>query len=220
MKKLLTIAALMGVASLSYGQGSVNFSAGASASTRIATNSVAGGATTGQISGAGNYYFALFVAPSTTGTNYSLSASLDPTLSGFTFFGAYGTNTASVGRFTGNPTTDDVAVPGYGAGTSADFVVVGWQANIGTDWNSFRTWYNNGSPNDASHGSVVWAGHSFVAEGVQLGGGLIPPGTIFGAGTGQVPGFTLGAINVPEPSTIALAGLGAAAVVIFRRRKA
>jgi len=209
----------MGVASLSYGQGTVNFSAGASASTRIGTNNAPGGAQTGQISGAGSYYFALFVAPSTSGTNYSLSASLDPSLNGFTFFGAYGTNTAAVGRFTGNPTTDDVAVPGFGGGTSANFVVVGWSANIGTSWGAFQSWWNNGSPTDTSRGPVGWAGHSFVAEGVQLGGGLIPPGTIFGAGTGQVPGFMLGAINVPEPSTIALAGLGAAALVIFRRRK-
>ena len=160
---------------------------------------------------------ALFVAPTTTGTNYSLGASLDPTANGFTFFGAYGTNTASVGRMTGNPTTDDVIVPGYGAGSSADFVVVGWSAGIaGSDWAAFRTWYNNGSP----QGAAGFAGHSYVAEGVQLGGGLIPPGTIFGAGVGQVPGFTLQYINVPEPSTFALAGIGAAALVIFRRRKA
>jgi hypothetical protein len=215
MKTVIAIALSIAAVCASHGQGTVNFSAGASASTRIVTNNFSGGPITGQISGAGNYYFALFVAPSTTGTNYSLSASLDPTLSGFTFFGAYGTNTAAPGRFTGNPTTDDVAVPGYGAGTSADFVVVGWSANIGADWNSFRTWWNNGSPSDTSHGSFVWAGHSFVAEGVQLGGGLIPPGTIFGAGTGQIPGF--GLYMIPEPSIPTLVGVVITAVIMFRR---
>jgi len=217
MKKLLTIAAVMGVASLSYGQGTVNFSAGASASTRITTNSVSGQPATGSINGAGQYYFALFVAPTTTGTNYGQSLSLDPTANGFTFFGSYGTNTAALGRMSGNPTTDDVAVPGFAGGSQANFVVVGWSASItGPDWAAFRTWYNNGL-----NSTLGWAGHSFVADSVLLGGGLIPPGNIFGAGIGQVPGFNINRMDpVPEPSTFALAGLGAAALVIFRRRKA
>jgi len=199
---------------MAFGQGTVNFSAGAATNTRLATNSAAGGPTTGQISGAGNYYFALFVAPTSV---TSAGASLDPTGSGFTFFGAYGTNTAAVGRFTGNPTTDDVAVPGYGPNASANFVVVGWSANIGVTWASFSSWYRNGSPNTFTG----WAGESAVAQNVQLGGGLTAPGNIFGSNPGQVLGFTLGQINpVPEPTTFALAGLGAAALVIFRRRKA
>jgi len=216
MKKLLTIALLGAAASLSYGQGSVNFSAGALPATRIWTNSVAGGPNTGSINGAGNYFFALFVAPTTTGTNYSLSSSLDPTANGFTLVnspvGAYGTNTV-LGRMNGNPTTDGTLVAGFAPGTSANFVVVGWSANIaGPDWTAFRAW---------SQGSAIqgWAGHSSVAEAVQLGGGLIPQGTIFGGGAGQASGFGL-VLPVPEPSTFALAGLGAAALVIFRRRKA
>ena len=129
MKKLIRIAALWGVIPfLAPGQGTVNFSAGASLSTRIATNSAQGGPITGLISGAGNYYFALFVAPTSVGTNYSLSIGLDPTKHGFTFFGAYGTNTASLGRFSGNSGTDNVAVPGYPGGSLANFVVVGWSA--------------------------------------------------------------------------------------------
>jgi hypothetical protein len=217
MKKLLTIALLGAAASLSYGQGSVNFSAGALPSTRIWTNQVQGGPSTGQINGAGSYYFALFVAPTTTGTNYSLSSSLDPTGAGFTLvnspIGAYGTNTV-LGRMNGNPTTDGTIVAGYGISSQGNFVVVGWSANIaGPDWNAFRAWSQGGS-------TPGWAGHSSVAENVTLGGGLIPQGTIFGGGAGQASGFGLGFTQVPEPSTFALAGLGAAALVIFRRRKA
>jgi len=210
----------MGVASLSYGQGTVNFNAGAAALTRISTNSSVGGATTGLISGAGNYYFALFVSPTANGTNFSLNASLDPTKFGFSLVssptGPYGTNTAAAGRFSGNPTgTDPLTVNGFGPSSSANFVVVGWSASIGgPSWSTFVNWYNNGAPTSGGG----FAGHSFVADSVQLGGGAIPAGNIFGAGTGQVPGFTLG-LQVPEPTTFALAGLGAAAVVIFRRRK-
>src|SRR5258705_8979042 len=49
---------------------------------------------------------------------------------------------------------------------------------------------------------------------------LFPYTTLFRS-AGQIQGFGLQAITlVPEPSTIALAGLSAAALVIFRRRKA
>jgi hypothetical protein len=219
MKKLLTIAALMGVASLSYGQGTVNFANGASAATHIGTNSTVGGASTGQIGGGANsYYFALFVAPVAAGTNFGLSTSLDPTGAGFTYVGLGG-NTAALGRFNGNPDTNGTPVAGYGPGSSAEFVVVGWSANVGLDWNSFRNWAGAGMGGSGGPASG-WAGHSLVADNVQLGGGLIPIGNIFGANTGQVPGFTMGLIVVPEPTTFALAGLGAAALVIFRRRKA
>jgi len=223
MKKLLTIGALLGAAvSLSYGQGTVNFSAGASATTRESTNSVMGGPTTGQTQPAGAYYYALFQSAvgndgSTIATSSTYGTSLDPTTGGFTFTGLFGTNTAAVGRFTGNPGTDNAVVNGA-TGSSANFVVVGWSANIaGADWNAFRTWYANG--NNVQF--TGWAGRSGVAQNVQLGGGLTPAGTIFGAGAGQVSGFVLGRLDpVPEPSTMALAGLGAAALVIFRRRKA
>jgi len=212
MKKLLTTGILIGISSLSYGQGSVNFSAGALPATRIWTNSSSGGPY-GLISGAGNYYFALFVAPTTTGTNYSLSSSLDPTAHGFqlvnTPVGAYGTNTASLGRMNGNPTTDGTIVSGYAPGTSANFVVVGWSANIaGPDWAAFRAL--------VTPESYGWAGHSAVAEAVQLGGGLIPQGTIFGGSPGQATGF--GLYHIPEPSIFALMALGAAALMISRHR--
>jgi len=208
----------MGVASLSYGQGTVNFAAGASATTRISTNSAIGGATTGLISG-GGYYFALFVAPTTTGTNWGLSTSWDPTTAGFSLVngGAYGTNGAAAGRFSGNPTsTDPLTVAGFPTSSSAEFVVVGWSANVaGPSWAALAAWRNGASGGP----QTGWLGHSFVADNVQLGGGAIPAGNIFGANTGQVPGFALGMVTIPEPTSMALAGLGAAALVIFRRRK-
>lgn len=218
MKKLLTIAALMGVASLSYGQGTVNFAAGASTATRIATNSAIGGATTGYISG-GGYYFALFVAPTSVGTGWGSSTSIDPTTAGFSLVngGAYATN-GNLGRFSGNPTsTDPLTVNGYATSSSAEFVVVGWSANVaGPSWSSFLSWYGG----SAGGQNTGWVGHSLVADQVQLGGGAIPAGNIFGANPGQVGGFTLGMHTIPEPTSFALAGLGAAALVIFRRRKA
>lgn len=214
LKPLLTAVALLGVVSQAFSQGTVNFSAGASAATRIATNS--GGGITGLITGTSSYYFALFVAPTTVGTNWGSSASLDPTTAGFSLVngGAYATNTLA-GRFSGNPTsTDPLTVNGYPTSSSANFVVVGWSANIaGPNWNSFLTWWYGGG----SGPYVGWVGHSLVASNVQLGGGAIPAGNIFGANTGQIPGFTLSL--VPEPSLPALAALAATGVLIFHRRK-
>jgi len=202
MKKLLTLAALLGAASLSFAQGTVNFSAGATVASRIATNSVVGGPSTGLISGS-TFYFALFVAPSTT-TSWT---GIDPTLSGFTFTGAIGTNGAA-GRFSGNPDANGTVISQFATSATASFTVVGWSGNMGTTWASALSAYESGM-------AGFW-GSSGVAQ-VQLGGGAIPAGNIFGANPGQISGFTAGV--VPEPSTFALAGLGAAALMIFRRRK-
>jgi hypothetical protein len=234
MKKLLTIAAVLGAVTLSYGQGTVNFSAGASATTRISTNSAVGGATTGLTgltSQSYTYYYALFIADSTV---TSVGSPLDPTRTagwgqviwnsgnpaGVTG-AAYATNTAA-GRFAGNPTTDDVLVSGRGTGTSASFMVVGWSSQVaGQDWATAKTFID--AYLDSGNGSAPttgWIGASAIATSVQLGGGLTPAGNIFGANPGQVLGFNLNMVTpVPEPSTFALAGLGAAALLIFRRRK-
>jgi hypothetical protein len=237
MKKLLTIAAFLGAVTMSYGQGQVNFSAGGTAASRVSTNSVPGGPTTGQtgpVSTGYQYYYALFVADSTITSAGAASASgaLDPTLTagwaqviwnggnpaGVTG-GAYATNTIA-GRFTGNPTTDDVFVAGRVGGSQASFIVVGWSSQVaGQDWASAKAWIDAAIGGNAP--STGWTGASGVATSVTLGnGGLITPGNIFGSSAGQIPGGMILAFQpVPEPSTFALAGLGAATLLIFRRRK-
>jgi hypothetical protein len=63
----------------------------------------------------------------------------------------------------------------------------------------------------------LYTGQSAIETGYTLGGGATSPSATFGSGAGQVDGFTL--VPTPEPSTIALGGLGAAALLLFRRRK-
>ncbi len=192
------------------GQGTVNFATGAFAATQITTNAVYGGPSVGLISGPiGSYYFALFVAPSTVTVNWSPD---DPTLAGFTFTGAIGTNTATAGRFSGNNLTTPsvgVAVAGYAAGTTASFTVVGWSVNYGATWADALAARNTDK--------FGYWGSSGVAE-VQLGGGAIPAGTIFGLNLGQIPGFALNPGPIPEPQVSALGGLGLLMLLGLRRK--
>jgi hypothetical protein len=241
MKKLLTIAAFLAAATLSYGQGTVSFTAGGTAATRVSTNSAVGGATTG-LTGRNDqsysYYYALFVADSTITSAGTIGASgaLDPTrTAGWSLAtwaagnasgqvgGVYGTNVNAGGRLNGNPTTDNVSINGRAAGSSVSFVVVGWSSQVaGQNWANAQTYidYVLDNGNNGNGPTTGWIGASAVATSVTLAAPPSPSPNIFGTSAGQIAGFNL-LMNapVPEPSSFALAGLGAAVMLIFRRRK-
>src|SRR5260221_9244459 len=106
MKKLLTIAALAATASLSFGQGYVNFQN--APGQRVSTNNFAtlqGGSGTQALQAAvpvGSYYYALLYAPTSQTT-------VDNSLAGWTFGACYATNTATAGRVSGITATDGTA---------------------------------------------------------------------------------------------------------------
>jgi hypothetical protein len=219
MKKLLTLAAVLGTASVSFGQGYVSFAN--SVSSRISNSGALQGATP-----AGGYYYALLVAPSTQNT----IGSADGSFAGWSLV-TVGQNTGTAGRLSGNNADNNTAVQvTQSIGTTADFAIVGWSGNIGSDWNAVRAGFHgyaaNGSwaitdPTKPGGTTGAWFGVSAVANDIILQ----PLGSIYNsvfgaASAGQIPGMNLVTVPVPEPSTIALAGLGAAAIVIFRRRKA
>lgn len=220
MKKLLTLVALLGAAAFSYGQGYVIF-ANSSGATTIKTNGVTVGGPVG------SWYYALLWAPVGTPLNNSLS--------GWTF-GAYGTNTATAGRMAGISSSDGqaAAVAGTAPTSTEAFAVVGWSANVGggsagvmpASWSEVLGWWNGGATlAGTGTGGNGWFGISPVALGASGTGILLAPNGgpyngVFGSAASQlIPGFAMGYYLVPEPSTFALAGLGAAALLIFRRRK-
>ncbi len=88
---------------------------------------------------------------------------------------------------------DPFAVPGSTPGSVATFSIVAY--------------------NGADYASSLIRGHS-SAFTVTLGTSTAVPAVITG---NSMPGFAVQA--VPEPSAFALAGLGSAAMLIFRRRK-
>jgi len=219
MKKLLALAVLAGMTSASFGQGIINFAN--QLGTRISTNG-----TVTVAAPVGTWYFALFRAASTQNT---VDTSLNPLSAGWTLV-AYGTNTASAGRLSGNTTTEGV-VSTPNAPSTDDYAVAGWSANIGTDWASVVAFFGNsptGAMNQNAHDNGSRAGQQgWFAIAPTIGNDIIAQPTagsinnLFGTAPGLITGFGLNNIAaVPEPSTIALAGLGAAALVIFRRRKA
>jgi hypothetical protein len=126
--------------SVSFGQGYVQFFNGVN--TRFSTNSP--GSSTLYAASAqpvGAYHFALFAAPSTQNT---ISTSTDPTLNGWTYV-AIGTNTAAAGRLNGDNSDNGQAVnvPGFAAGTTADFAIAGWDAALGAGSAVVAKWGGN-----------------------------------------------------------------------------
>lgn len=88
----------------------------------------------------------------------------------------------------------------------ATLEVVAWDNSSGlySTWTLASAAWLNG---------LIAAGKSGTFNQLAVGGDLnTPPNTVF-------PSFNLYFNIVPEPSTFALAGLGAAALMIFRRRK-
>lgn len=225
MKKLTFIAAVVALTTVvSHAQGLVAFINTSAAGSKISTNSVAGGAQTGLTPAVANqFYYALYSATPSTTTVQGSTAAWIPGASGsvastfgvlgdasWTFRG-YATNTATVGRLQGvNP----LAITGVAGGGTANFVVLGWSANLGADIASLQS-----SLTSANWSGLGFIGESAVGATLTLGdGGSIPtPGIL--AASGAVTGFTVGIIPVPEPSTMALAALGGASLLLFRRRK-
>ncbi len=196
MKKTLSLIALLAGSIVAVGQGQIRFAN--TGQTLISTNSLFG-AGSGPISGAGNFYFALFVAP---------SGAVDP--DSFTFTGFYGTNTVTAGIFRGGQGVGYVTFPTDPPGTTLSFLVRGWSANIGSGYSSVTNYLS--APT-----FLGWYGDSEIRT-MPLGGGAVPVPDLFGIGAGQIPGFTLDVYGVPEPSSPTLVGLGLAALWLLRRR--
>jgi hypothetical protein len=218
MKKLLTIATLCGLASASFGQGYVQVA------NTTGSKVSAGGVVISDVTspGTNGYIFELLTAPTTTTT-------IGSSLAGWTDTTDYiGISTTGNGRTAAqNATPDNVGalVPGLPTTGTADFAVVGWSINIATTYAGFLNWYNGGQENGpvtGSGGATGFVGISSVATGVAAAPSGGPYNNIWGPTTsGDIQGMNLGLVTltVPEPTTFALAGLGAAALVIFRRRK-
>lgn len=199
MKKLLTLAVLVGATTFSFAQGTLLWNN--TAGTLVSVN---GSPAPARVDAATTLNFGLFIAPFGTAAPVSLN---DPNWQFVASYGLNSTAATGVGRML-NPGQGVVA--GFPAGSSVNFLIRAWEVvggGVAADWSSAR---NN----------LLGVGSSSLGF-LILGGGAIPDssawGTTSSATIQQVGGFNV--ITVPEPSSMALAGLGAAGLLLFRRRK-
>lgn len=112
-----------------------------------------------------------------------------------------GTSTVLAGRIAN--TVIDIPTAVVPAGTAAAFQIWAWDS-------SFASY-------DLAFAGSALVGKSALFSGNTSGAAVPPPLPVSLAGL--YPGFAVSAEIIPEPSTFALAGLGLAGLLLFRRRK-
>jgi PEP-CTERM motif len=240
MKKIASVLALLTTgATLAYGQGTVIFN-NLSPAYNIFTNrmvDVNGVATGTGTRGAtekappgGSFYYALLIGTYTGSLN--TTNPLDPALHWTTISGT--NSPLAVGALAGAGGGGGTTVPGWTAPSGATydtaareyFLIVGWSGNLGNNWGAIS---NRLSQPGFGGGLNPWVGDAFFGVS-QLGNGYsgggsfsLPAPSLFGVTAGMPGGLTSGFdlfyVPIPEPATFTLAGIGAAAMLIFRRRR-
>jgi len=233
MKKLAITLCLSALASAAFAQGTVNFSTAAAQAFHTNAAAIAG-ATGNTASTLGGYYYEVLTAPSTVSalTDASFSGWI---AAGWSDTGLLGTNTTIAGRASAG---SGATVNNWAAGVQQSFVVVGWSANEGTTWASVAAKLTDAHFTGTGNGAGYWdQGATLVSGGflgvtvmgaAQSGGGSsgLPAFSLFGTGgssqgtpiIGTTELYAIQTVITPEPTSMALAGLGIAAGMILRRR--
>jgi hypothetical protein len=239
MKKIVTTILSLALGTMFvYSQGTVKFYNINSSFTVTTNNSLShfvGGTETGGSSAleptSGNaawgFYYALLTAPMSTFT-YGTASSTNPVATGWTWTGLQGTNTIIAGSLNGPGGNNGTTVnswpsaptdgSAYSQGTEMQFLIVGWSSNLGTGW--------VGVSNELATSTWTTLGLFGVSEmgwGYSGGGGTptLSTPSLFSVTAGMPGGLTKGFVlyQVPEPTTLAMAGLGGLSLLLFRRRK-
>jgi hypothetical protein len=195
MKKLFLTLGLVAAGTLAYGQGTIYLQNSVSTPVKIVPT---GGAAANVPTTAGLMNYGVFYGTS------SSSLSLSPIL------GVNSTTSTGI-ILAGSGSSTAYQIPGsVGAGDVYWLQIKGWTASFGSDWQT------------ASTTQGAYFGQTDIRQ-VTLAGPAGPGTQIWQSASGtsanKFYAMTLNQVNVPEPSTMALAGLGAAALLIFRRRK-
>lgn len=194
MKKLILSLLAVGGVTVAFAQGTVNF----------ATINV-GNTSLGQV----------FLPDGTTGPGSAFVGQLywSDTSDG-TFVGA-GTPQAFSSLFPTYISDGTVTVTGRDPGVAVFFQLRVWNLAAGADWGTATA---NGSPNPVSNPLLTAYGLTQAKSRTLAGQDPSDPTILYPPQSfNNFPNLTL-TVNVPEPTTIALAGLGVAALLAFRRR--
>ena len=222
MKKIFTIIALSVAGIVANGQGFIITS---QVSAAVKTNTAAfspgsqGSGTSGNVATTANQYFYALLYSSG-----SLTGSSAPTNSGWTVVtkdgGAFlGITNSSIlaGGIAGTGGSGGVAI-NAAAGTPINVELVGWSASLGgaTAISSVLSQFSTGSwiANGFFNYSAVSSMTPFATAGT--GDPFIFP-TAYANGSFSL--YSVAVAPTPEPGTMALAALGGASLLLFRRRK-
>jgi len=236
MKKLI-IQAICAVAmtGAAFGQGAVNWTGPSFSFVTAQTNSgvysplfgggaVSGGGaqggTIGAAAGPNAFYYELLI-----GSVYSGVVQSAPTtvagLSSWVDSGLQATNGSGVGRLSVISPNAGMTVNAMSSSATNNIMLVGWSANLGSTWSAAL------GKLQADGG---WTGTAFYGQSTigYIEGAAVPTSNganIFGsaATANGLPIFSLltqldVVPTVPEPTTMALVGLGGAAMLAFRRK--
>ena len=224
MKKIIltTLALSLGVV-FGYSQGTVTINNTTSTFFISTNNGVSSGVTRGA---SGNFYYTVLTTAYTgSAPATSLAALINSSI--WTWTGVTGSqNALTAGGITANTSQAATgwSLPAtglYSGGPTNYYTIVGWSSVEGTSWLSVSNLI-------ATTGLTTggYFGLSSVAFQVAGGANSLNAVSLFGdptliAGAGLSSGFQLNIVSsaVPEPSTMALAALGGASLLLFRRRK-
>lgn len=132
--------------------------------------------------------------------------------------GLKGMNNTTAGRLSVTGTTGTSVTVPWAVGVTQNVMLVGWSANLGSTWSAALTSLN--SLNFVGNGFFGMSTTGYIAAGSADPGTAVFGSSDAGAGLPIRSLLTqLYLVPVPEPSTLALAGLGAASLLLFRRRK-
>jgi len=234
MKKLITTSVCaVAITGAAFAQGTVNWNVLSPAAITAQTNATVAssfggagtlvGSTVGATATAANGFYYELLSSAYSGAQAAVPTTAAQ-LAGWTATGLGAVNSAtSAGKLTPlNPSTQ-AAVP-WANGTTESVILVGWSANLGTTWATVENEIANWATVGNSINGIAFFGTSATG---YINPGTANPGVQVFASAAGPQGLPIYSLNtqlnelavVPEPGTLALAAIGGASLLMFRRKK-